>query len=323
MHAIYLISCCLKTQYRRLNKMAKETKIVNIRHRNYIPSNEELLILFRSDKFRYKFTTVVAYNIKTSGKNDLTNPQKVSFDNEKPFTIYRAGVSIAVLRAYSGNKIDKNKLLSARGAYRELENLASQCSERITADLCCQIIVEKIVENHSNKNLVFFTERSASNKMLGRVAALQLNLDNVTICFLTFNPSGLMTVVMSKQTSKLHFDINRLMSYDTLEFFGPYPGDSEDSLIQTYFHRPPPVEEGGGEYSPMRFDIFSQGLRRDEIDNKKEIVKEIFFDSKDTDSKEQKKTGPRKLVPMGWRDLKEYLDEQNDDIREKFREREE
>lgn len=302
--------------------MAKETKIVNIIHRNYIPGDEELLILLRSDKFRYKFTTVVAYNIKASGKNGLTIPQKVSFDNEKPFTIYRAGASIAALRAYSGNKIDKKKLLSASGAFRELGNLASQCSERITADLCCQIIVGKIVENHNNKNLVFFIERSASDKMLGRLATLQLNLDNVTICFLTFNPSGLMTVVMSKQTSKLHFDINRLMSSDDPNFFGPYPGDSEDSLIQTYFHRPYRKEEGGGEYYPMRFDIFAQGLSRDEFEKKKEKIEKIFSSSEDT-KEEQIETEPRKLMPMGWIELKGFLDKQNADIREKLREREE
>ncbi len=159
--------------------------------------------------------------------------------------------------------------------------------------------------------------------MLGRLASLQLNLDNIIICFLTYDPPNLMTIAMSNQTSKLHFDINRLMSSDDPGFFGPYPGDSEESLIQTYFHKPSPVEEDGGEFSPMRLDIFSQGLRIDEIDNNKKLVKEIFSDSKNIDSKEQKRTGPRKLVPMGWRVLEGYLDEQNDDIREKLREREE
>ncbi len=170
--------------------------------------------------------------------------------------------------------------------------------------------------------MVFFIEKSASDKMLGRLASLQLNLDNIIICFLTFDPPDLMTIAMSNQTSKLHFDINRLMSSDDPSFFGPYPGNSEDSLIQTYFHRPPTAEEGGGEYSPMRFDIFSQGLRIGEIEEKKEKIEQIFSSSEDTET-EQTKTEPRKLMPKGWGMLKEYLGRQDDDIREKLREHKE
>ena len=307
--------------------MDEDIKIINIRHKNYTLEDEDLIELSKFDDFRYKFTTVVAYNKKTKGRKDLLEPPLTeSYNNESPFSLYKSGTPIAVLKSYIGDNFHKSKLSLATKAFKELRNFTSQCCERITADLCCQVIVKEIEEERKrgdSQALVFFIEKSASDKMLGRLASLQLNLDNIIICFLTFDPPNLMTIAMSNQTSKLHFDINRLMSSDDPGFFGPYPGNSEDSLIQTYFHKPSPVEEGGGEFSPMRFDIFSQGLRRDEIDNKKEIVKEIFSDSKNTDSKEQKKTVPRKLVPMGWRVLKEYLDEQNDDIREKLREREE
>jgi hypothetical protein len=301
-------------------------KIINIRYKNYTLDDECLIELSKSADFKYRFTAVIAYNKKTKGVIDLTEPpSKESYNNETSFSLYRSGTSVAVLKKYIGNgSINKNKLSSASRAFKELKNFTSQCCERITADLCCQIIMKEITGKEAEQTLVFFIEKSASDKMLGRLASLQLNLDDIIICFLTFDPPNLMTIAMSNQTSKLHFDINRLMSSDDPGFFGPYPGDSEDSLIQTYFHRPPTAEEGGGEYSPMRFDIFSQGLRRDEIDNKKEIVKEIFSNSKNTDSEEQKKTVPRKLMPMGWRELREYLvGKLNADIREKLREREE
>ena len=173
-------------------------------------------------------------------------------------------------------KIDKTKLLSAREAFKQLNNFASQCCERISADLCCQVILQEIKQK-GNDDLIIFIEKSASDKMLGRLASLQLSLKKITICFLNYMPSDLMTIAMSNQTSKLRFDIHRLMSSDIQDFIGPYPGDVEDSLIQSYFYRPLPRGEGGERFAPMRFDIFSQGLRLDETESKKETIKEIFF----------------------------------------------
>jgi hypothetical protein len=307
--------------------MDEDIKIINIRYKNYILDNEDLIELSKFDGFGYRFTTVVAYNKKTKGRNDLIEPPlPESYNNESPFSLYRYGTPIAVLKSYIGNNINKNNLSSANKAFKELKNFTSQCCERITADLCCQVImkeIDKTDEPKKTQELVFFIEKSASDKMLGRLASLQLNLDNIIICFLTFDPSDLMTIAMSNQTSKLHFDINRLMrpSSDS-DFFGPYPGDSEDSLVQTYFHRPFHAEGGGGEFSPMRFDIFSQGLRIGEIEKKKEKIEQIFSSSEDTE-KERTKIEPRKLMPMGWEVLKEHLNRQDDDIKEKLREHKE
>ena len=299
-------------------------KIINIRYKNFTLENEDLIELSKFDGFRYRFTTVVAYNKKTKDGEDLTEPLIESYNEETPFSLYRSGTPIALLKSYISDNINKNNLSSASKAFKELKNFTSQCCERITADLCCQVIMKQITESKKERTrkTVFFIEKSASDKMLGRLASLQLNLDNIIICFLTFDPPNLMTIAMSNQTSKLHFDIYRLMSSSDSDFFGPYPGDSEDSLAQTYFHRPLTAEEGGGEYSPMRFDIFSQGLRRDEIDNKKEIVRNIFSISGNNTETEREKTEPRKLMPMGWGELKRHLGRQNDDIREKLRERE-
>ena len=187
-------------------------KIINIRYKNYTLDNEDLIELSRFDDFGYRFTTVVAYNKKTKGGNDLIEPPlPESYNNESPFSLYRYGTPIAVLKSYIGNNINKNNLSSASKAFKELKNFTSQCCERITADLCCQVIMKEITEKEAEQTLVFFIEKSASDKMLGRLASLQLNLDNIIICFLTFDPSDLMTIAMSNQTSKLHFDINRLM----------------------------------------------------------------------------------------------------------------
>ena len=288
--------------------MEKIKSIINIRHKTYTPEDEQLLQLAaNSSKFRYRFIPLIAYNKKTSGENDLTQPTLGSFNDMVPFALYELGIPIAILRSYMGSEIKKEDLISTKKAFKELKNFASHCYERIIADLCCQILIKEVRQQRDNEHIIFFIEKSASDKMLGRLASLYLDLDKVTICFLVFDPSALMTTVMSYQAGKLHFDINRLMTEDTSDFFGPYPGDSEDSLIQTYFYKPPRLPEGGG-YRPMRVDIFTQGLRRDEIDRKKELIKDILCPGSPDTEFEREKREPRLLMPMGFKELRDKLE---------------
>jgi hypothetical protein len=206
-------------------------------------------------------------------------------------------------------KIDKTRLLSAREAFKQLKNFASQCCERISADLCCQVILQEIRQRRDD-DLIIFIEKSASDKMLGRLASLQLSLENITICFLTYKPSDLMTIAMSNQTSKLRFDINRLMSSDVDDFLGPYPGDSEDSLMQSYFYRPPLLGDSGESFAPMRLDIFSQGLRLDETESKKEMIKKIFSNPQNSYKDPNDDSSLPRLIPSGF----ELLDGKLNDI---------
>jgi hypothetical protein len=260
-------------------------------------------------KFQYKFIPVVAHNSKISEEDEITSPKYESFNDDMPFSLYNLGVPVAILKIYTSGKIKKEDLNSAKKAFKELKNFASQCSERTIADLCCKVIIEEITKMNNNQHLVVFIEKSASDKMLGRLATLYLNLDKITISFLTSDPSDLMTTVMSSQTGKLSFDIHRLMMTGINDFIGPYPGDFEESLIQTFFYKPFPLSEGG-DYRPMRIDIFAQGLLRDKIEGKKEIIKQILSpESKDVETEDgEKNDGPRNLVPRGFRELKNYLD---------------
>ena len=305
-------------------------KIVNIKTKNFLPNDKDLLdTSIKGDEFRYLYNSVVVYNKKLLTSDDIFNPPVLEkfFNDKEPFSLYKAGIPITILKKYMGDKIDKTRLLSAREAFKQLKNFASQCCERISADLCCQVILQEIRDSKNN-DLVIFLEKSASDKMLGRLASLQLSLSNITICFLTYKPSDLMTIAMSKQTSKLRFDINRLMSSnieDIIEdFIGPYPGDSEDSLIQSYFYRPPPRGADGEPFAPMRFDIFSQGLRLDQIELKKEKIKGIFSDVKVKHSYKDPNDSsvlPR-LIPTGF-DLLDGKPEKNieEEIKNRIKDR--
>lgn len=291
-------------------------KILNIKHKNFLPEDEELLQISKDSRFRYQYYSVIAYNKKLlRSVHDFDPPVLVkSFNSMTPFSLYKSGIPITILKQYMSGKIDKTKLLSAREAFKELKNFASQCCERISADLCCQLILQEVMDRQEN-DLIIFIEKSASDKMLGRLATLQLSLKNITICFLTYKPSDLMTIAMSNQTSKLRFDINRLMSSNVDDFIGPYPGDSEDSLIQSYFYRPSPLGEGGEAYSPMRLDIFSQGLRLDEVESKKEMIKTIFSNPKDSYKDPNDHSALPRLIPVGF----ELLDGKLKDIQDKIK----
>jgi hypothetical protein len=293
-------------------------QLVNIKYRNILPGNEELLIISNTNKFRYQYHTVVAYNKLSLSPviDDVAHTSDKSFNNLEPFSLYKSGIPITVLKQYMGGKIDKIKLLTAREAFNELRNFAGQCCERISADLCCQIILQEIIDRKVD-DLIIFIEKSASDKMLGRLASLQLSLKNVTICFLTYKPSDLMTIAMSNKTSKLRFDINRLMSSNFNDYIGPYPGDSEDSLIQSYFNRPSPRGMGGASFAPMRLDIFSQALRLDQVESKKETIRTIFLNHQESYKDPNDKSSVPRLIPVGYDLLDNHLEKIQGKIKDK------
>lgn len=297
-------------------------KIINLKHKNFLPQeDEELFRISKYNRFRYQYYSFVAYNNISLNAENYVDPSALdkSFNDLAPFSLYKSGIPITILKQYTSSKIDKIKLQSAREAFKELENFAEQCCERISADLCCQVILHEVM-NRKDNDLIIFIEKSASDKMLGRLATLQLDLNSIIICFLTYKPSGLMTIAMSSQTSKLRFDINRLMTSDSVDFKGPYPGDSEDSLIQAYFYQPAPRGRNGEAFSPMRFDIFSQGLRMDQVESKKESIKEIFLNRTTSYKDPYDDSALPRLIPKGFEHLDGKLKELQKKVKDQIHE---
>lgn len=294
--------------------------ILNIRHRTYTLEDDDILALAKRSelRFRYKFVPTVAFNTKTSGRMDLSRPKLETFNDSLPFTLYELGTPIAILKAFMGNKDTEEQLISARKAFHELKNFAAQCYERTIADLCCQVIIGEVKRTETGQELVFFVEKSASDKMLGRLATLNLNLDRITVCFLIVSPSDLMTTVLSSQTGKLHFDIHRLMTSDFGEFSEPYPGDFEDSLVQSYFYRPLPARKSGGEYAPMRLDIFAQGLLRDRVEKKKDLIRRILKPGSVDVETDDSRREPRTLLPAGFKELQGFLEKHEDEVKQRI-----
>ena len=68
----------------------------------------------------------------------------------------------------------------------------------------------------------------------------------------------------------------------------------------------------------MRLDIFTQGLLRDKIERKKELIKEIFCPGSPDTEFEPAKKEPRLLMPMGFKELRDKLEKEKEDIMQRL-----
>lgn len=225
------------------------------------------------EKGKFEYIPAIAYVVQKEMPEKIEKPNLLYFD--KPFSLWELNTPIEVLCKYAEDEIcQKAELKVARKAYTKLKNFANRCSERVLGDLSCALLFKTL---NPVDQFIYFFEGPPSNKVLGRFSYLYPSLKNVTICFISYKPEDLITSILSFQTGKLEFDIHRLMSKEVTGFLGPYPGTSEESLIQTYFYRHPEVRPGK-KVSPIRIDIFSQGLLEDDFDIKKDIIKKKLED---------------------------------------------
>jgi hypothetical protein len=225
------------------------------------------------EKGRFEYIPATAYIVQNEGPERTVHPDLLYFP--KAFSLWELDLSIAILCKYAGDEIRrKEELKVARKAYLKLRNFANRCAERVLADLNCALLLKTL---NPVDQFVYFMEGPPSDKILARLSYLYPSLKNLTICFISFKPEDLITSVMSFQKGRLQFDIHRLITEEITGFQGPYPGTSEESLIQTYFYRHPEVRHGK-KVSPIRVDIFCQGLLESDIEDKKEIIKKKLED---------------------------------------------
>jgi hypothetical protein len=238
--------------------------VVNVSH--YIKWSE---ISDIREKGRFEYIPAAAYTIQREAPERIEQSLPLYFP--KPFSLCELNLPIEILCKYAVDEIKrKEELKLARKAYLKLRNFASRCAERVVADLICAAFLKTW---NPEDRFIYIIEGPPSDKILARLSYLYPSLENLTICFISFKPEDLITSVMSFQTGRLEFDLHRLMSEEITGFQGPYPGTSEESLVQTYFYRHPGVRLLKM-VSPIRIDIFSQGLLESDFDDKKENIRE-------------------------------------------------
>lgn len=276
--------------------MGQPTKIISISRRVFLPELEDILEKAKSKQFAYEFVPVVTYSEKEQGNPEIRNEEPVFLGTF--LSLFENKVLIESLIRYIGD-IEKKELSLAKVAFAKLKNFALQCAERVSADLCYQVVLETNKKYRAHDLIIYFIEKSASDKILGRLGHLYLDLTNVIICFISYEPEDMITTVMSAKTGRLLFDIHRLMSDKTDDDirYGPHPGSSEDSLIQAYFFRPRSVSPGSA-FLPIRFDIFCQGLLEPDLQKKADIIRGILRDEQESQAYAIKKEDPSPYVKL-------------------------
>jgi hypothetical protein len=194
---------------------------------------------------------------------------------------------------------DKNKFFKKiRSDYR-----ANQ--ERIISDIICGIILRELRnENDKTENLIFYvTHQFDTEKIVGRLAYLNLPLNRVTILFISMDITDLYTRnIVSLFDYK--YDFSFLMENKDEKIFGPYPEYGTIGLLRTFY------KTYSTEHYPLRIDLFSQGLNNIEIEKIKNEINNDFLSKENIRAKKvlNLKGDNYTLIPNVLCDCEEHIE---------------
>lgn len=208
------------------------------------------------------------------------NDEKVCpFLIKRPIEIFRENMDYRNLKNIVQGEDKDISFLSMPGkAYSKMQSYANQNVNKVIADMITCIVVKIICrlkeEDATAKNL-FFIDSIDTNKIIGRLGYLYLESECNTIAFVTYKAGGLLTDILNTGNEKLIFDINYFKKEErkTDMYSEIIPNDYMESLTQTVFYKLPNAEE---QLSPLRCDILSQGISKNQIQEKVDTIWEIL-----------------------------------------------
>jgi hypothetical protein len=163
--------------------------------------------------------------------------------------------------------------------YKKTKKLYRANQERIVSDIICAIILKELRSETTDAHLVFFiTEKFDTNKIIGRLAYLNLPMDRITILFLSRNISDFYTrniVSLFGNTVDLNF-LNEEHNIDKI--FGPYPEDGSIGLVRTFYKTYVEMD-----LYPVRVDLFCQSVSRAGILDIKEKINTDYLSIDNTE----------------------------------------
>lgn len=180
----------------------------------------------------------------------------------RPFEMFRMGMHLRdaehLVRPYG----DSTAFLQISGSsFKKMNRYLVRNMERVLADMVSCVIVEIIgggKHTGAFDNVFFINNTMVSDKLLGRLGSLCLNLECNLISILSYQPASLMTNITNGTAQTLRFDIDFFKREPKRFTSEPYPANIMDSLTQTIFFKAAP--ESHAPLLPLRFDIFSQGI---------------------------------------------------------------
>lgn len=207
---------------------------------------------------------------------------------KKSIKIFRKGMYYSELQnIVPGDTLGGQFLKIPWRAYNEMQKYIHNNVQKVLADIVTCVIKEQIESTLNEKGEptsglqnIFFIDSNESAKILGRLGYMYLNNDFNTFVFLTYEESELMTDVLNRK-EKLEFDLHYFRDAinnrkDQSEII---PNDFRESLVQTVFFN---LSPGKTEHviNPLRCDIMSQGLARQDIEEKAKMIKQILSDDR-------------------------------------------
>lgn len=174
--------------------------------------------------------------------------------------------------------ISSESVLSIPGkAYQKMMQYIWQNINKVIADMLMHVVVKIIEELHTidpDAHNVFFIDSADMNKIIGRLGYLYIKSEANTIAFITYRSHGLLTDALNNGNEKVAFDIHY---FDKNEHKNDthsaiIPNDYMESLTQTVFYNITTEEP----LSPLRCDVFSQGISTSQIQEKVDNLQTIF-----------------------------------------------
>ena len=195
---------------------------------------------------------------------------------EAPFVPIEGGASLELLRRIAEEEPSR----AVRNAFAKIEAWSRQCAERVVADLYAFAILNL---QSPAQPTIYFILGPVTTKIAGRLGYLYLPPE-VTVAILYTEPGDLMTAILAEDTGVFNFDLWYFREREARgvddtsegEKLGPYPGNLEKDMLQTYFIRP--RKSGPRSPLPVRVDILAQGITDTELAQKKRAVEKILYE---------------------------------------------
>lgn len=205
-----------------------------------------------------------------------------SFYIKRPIEIFREKMSVANIKNIAVDSKQDISFLTIPGkAYDKMQQYVNRNVNKVIADMIAYVVVKVInqeIMKNPDKHNVFFIDGVDTNKIIGRLGYLYLDSNCNTIVFLTHKTGSLMTNILNMDKDELEFDINyfkdKIHENDLKSNIIPY--DFMESMTQTVFYNIPDKE---AHLVPLRCDIFSQGISKNIIYQKSELISEILHDN--------------------------------------------
>lgn len=194
---------------------------------------------------------------------------------KKPIQIFYSGVKYNDL--YTNIDMhDRASMALPWKAFNFMKSVMNRNVNKISADIVAAAIIKELKKNEKG-DYIFFINCEDPQKIIGRLGYLYIDLTRCTIVFLTYEPQQLVTDVLNAGREKLEFDINYFKNekHQGKPISDVIPNDFRESLTQTvFFNITPP--NSSKHLSPLRCDIFCQGMSNHDINNKVKKLEEFF-----------------------------------------------